>query len=174
MRKYWVLATGWDQGVWPNDELWQILAGKAGEMMLAGQAVLGTLGTREFPLGVPDANGNPKPWLPDWRQSWIRNYETPTREDLLSDSFSPTRLLRIFTSEAAALEFADFVLGYGANFARILSEEEVEEISPLPADEYIDAMIVDPTDTARIADLTSKMVTLDMMRQFRENEQASN
>jgi hypothetical protein len=171
MRKYWVLATHWPAGVFPNDELWHIIADKAGDMMLKGELVLGTLGTREAPLGKVKPDGTIAPWLPDWRRSWKKNAEPPTIHSMLEDAHTPNKSLRIFTSEAAALEYADFVLGYGADFAGILSEEEVEAISPLPADEYIQAMIVDPTDTTRINLLQSKVVTLEMMQYFRATGQ---
>jgi hypothetical protein len=180
MRKYWVLAIGWPEGVHPNDDLWEVIANKAGSMMLDGKLVLGTLGSREFPLGKPNAAGSGiAKWLPDWRQAWVRNITLPVFNSgdnaefvaALSDSSvtGVSRGLRIFTSESAALEFADFVLAYGADFARILDEEEVAELSPLPDDQYIDAMIVDPADTARVNLLQSKIVTAEMIRYYREN-----
>lgn len=170
MRKYWVLATGWPEGVWPNDELWQIIAGRAGELMLSGQLVLGTLGTRDEPLGRMNAEGTARaPWIPDWRCTWISEGGYPQTWDEL-DHFAPTKHLRIFTSEAAALEFADFVLGHGAEFSIILSEEEVEQKCPLPADQYIDAMIVDPADTQRIAFLQARTATLEHMQYYRTHK----
>lgn len=173
MRKYWVLAIGWADGVWPNDELWHIVAEKAGTMMLAGQMVLGTLGPRDIPLGRIGPNGQPEPWLPDWRIGWVKDMDMPpdveSCADLAQTKF--TKTLRICTSEAAALEFAEFVLSYGAIFANILTEEEVANLCPLPDDEYIDAMIVDPTDVERINQLNSKIATPERMRYFREHKQ---
>lgn len=164
MRKYWVLATGWPEDIWPNDELWQTIAQKAGDMMLKGQMVLGTLGPRHAPLGLTLPDGTKAPWVPDWRCAWVKNIDVPPE---WSEVKFPTRTLRIFTSEAAALEYNDFVLSYGAEFSFVMSEEEVEALSPLPDDQYIDAMIVDPSDTERIALLRSKEVTLEHMQYFR-------
>jgi len=168
MRKYWVLATGWHDHTWPNDELWQIVAQKSGDMMLEGRLVLGTLGPRHAPLGLMQDDGvTRRPWVPDWRCAWVKNLELPAT---WADLSFPTRTLRIFTSEAAALEYADFVLSYGAEFSFIMSEEEVEALSPLPDDQYIDAMIVDPTDTARIELLRSKTISQEHMQYYRENK----
>lgn len=169
MKKYWVLSVHWPDGAFPNDELYQIVADKAGNMMLAGQMVLGTLGTREYPLGVPRPDGTIPDFLPDWRRSWKKNAEPPTIHDVINPSHGSTKHVRIFTSEAAASEFADFVLGYGADQAFIMTDEEVEALCPLPDEQYIDRLVVDPSDTQRIATLQSKIVTIEMMRYFREH-----
>ena len=163
-RKYWVLATHWDDTVWQTAaDLWDIISEKAGEMMLDGRLVLGTLGTRENPNGIADHLGRIS-WLPDWRRSWKKNAEAPTAADMPKPEHTFSKTVRIFTSEVAANEFADFVLTHGALYSNILTEEEVESICPLPADQYIDAMIVDPTDSARIATLNSQKVNIEKVR----------
>jgi hypothetical protein len=163
-RKYWVLAIHWDDATWGRaPELWETVVNKAGEMMCSGKMVLGTLGTRENPLGVADHLGRIS-WLPDWRRAWKKNAEPPVWTDMPAAEHSFSKTVRIFTSEAAANEFADFVLTHGARYSNILTEEEVESICPLPADAYIDAMIVDPTDSARIDILNSQKVTIEKVR----------
>jgi hypothetical protein len=163
-RKYWVLATHWDDtAIRTSPELWETIVNKAGEMMLSGKLVLGTLGTRENPLGVADHLGRIS-WLPDWRRAWKKNAEPPVWTDMPAAEHAFSKTVRIFTSEAHANEYADFVLTHGAQYSNILTEEEVESICPLPADAYIDAMIVDPTDSARIATLNSQKVTIQQVR----------
>jgi hypothetical protein len=160
-RKYWVLATHWDETVWQESiDLWEVIAIKAEEMMLAGNLVLGTLGTREHPTGIPGHVN----WLPDWRRSWKKNAQPPSINDVANPEHTFSKSLRIFISEAAANEYSSFVLSHGALASYLLTEEEVEAICPLPADQYIDAMIVNPADSARIATLLTQKVTTEQMQ----------
>lgn len=140
----------------PTKALLDTIRAKVDEMIRAGKAVKGTLGTVEHPH-LPggelyrDPNvykGNERFLFNDrirpWATNNIYNHNEETKETLVDYPNQrvvpePFRALRVWKGREAAYEWIDFLMGLGAESVVILTDEELAALGrTLPPDEEID------------------------------------
>jgi hypothetical protein len=146
MSTFVSVATIWAPGTLPNYELYVVLMAKAREMVNAGKMVKSTLPHASKPaqaqvysdvtrpdLGLGDVNE-----LQAYVTSMVIQYNDATQTATGHwPEGEPQKQMRIFVNEAAANEWIEFVLQYGALDAMILSQEEVAAKLDLPSDDII-------------------------------------
>lgn len=113
-------------------------------------------GGKIFPAHTDTVVEHGRPWFTSWSMKHKEEIlagavgtpgsdtenTTPTGLSVpFSDGVTEARGFRIFTTEAAANEFIDFILSLGAQFSIIMSQEEIDAIGFLPPDSIIDQYI---------------------------------
>jgi hypothetical protein len=146
MTAFFVVSTQWPEGTLPNSDLNAVLMAKAREMVDAGKLVKGTLphaGVNTYPSTYsnathPERGTVAKSELQAFVSNLIIEFDDATQTvHGRYPAGEPQKLLRIFTTEAAANEWCEFVLQYGAFNALILTPEEANGLVALPADDII-------------------------------------
>jgi hypothetical protein len=142
MTAFFVVSTVFAPGVLPNADYLAVSTVKVREMIDAGKMVKGTLpynGRNNIEgytnLGHPIGNlAEERPLASNIVLTY--NEETKTFNGGRPEG-EPAKFLRMFTSEAAANEWCQFTLQYGALTSMILTPEQVATLIELPPDEVI-------------------------------------
>lgn len=115
-------------------------------------------GAKIFPTHSDPVIEHGRPWFTSWsmkHKEEIMNGAVGTistdPDDMIgpsglsvpfaNDTVTEPRGFRIFTSEAAANEFIDFILSLGAVFSIIMTQEEIDAMNFLPDDSVIDQYV---------------------------------
>lgn len=150
---YLVVAVHWAPGTWPNAELRTQMRIKGRAMQAAGQMVKGTIrGPRNDPFKKTFADGSPiightedgarlsvdesiGPW--NSNRVFTIDHVNKTTSYVYPEG-EVQKMMWIMVGEAAAQEWIDWSLSYGAMDAFIVDPATLEELFPLP-----DAAILD-------------------------------
>jgi hypothetical protein len=147
MSAFFVVSTVYAPGSLPNRDYHDLVTNKVREMIAAGKLVKGTLphATKNSTDGytnVSDPIGDlveERPFATNIVLTFNEQTKTFTGGRVPGE---PAKFLRIFTSQAAAEEWCEFALQYGAINALILTPEEAAELVDLPPDEVIQQYVV--------------------------------
>ena len=170
---YFVVMTAWPIGqavIQQGVEMLTVTHTKAYNMVIEGKLVRPDCPTKHNTLEKKYLNNNPVyPIMTDviheYGRVWFSSWSVKHQEEILSGAVgthSDTRLVpnglsipfsdgtteprgfRIFTSEAAANEWIDFILSLGAQFSVIISQEDIDKMDILPDDSIIAQYIGTP------------------------------